>query len=161
MGKITAAFTLLLISSTVFASHPHQAVCLVAGAYQDKSPVSFVLQLSSERTYENGDPNKDTHNYTFQVRVCDDDNDSGQCSTYASVKPTTSLSQTVTLTGMKNQSKTFFKGVISGNSLKGEIVKLEEKDDQYVRTMVPFAAKMTCISQTWVELKPEDDSNGF
>lgn len=161
MNKVLAIFSFLFISSTVFASHPHQAICLVAGQFQDGTPVRFLLQLSSERTYQNGDPNKDVHNYDFQARICDDDNDSGQCSTYKAASVLTSLSQTVQLKGMKNSDKTLFEGVISNDSIKGKLVKLQEKDGTYVRTMAPFESKMNCIGQTWVELKAEDDSNSF
>ena len=161
MQKIIDTIALMLISSTVFASHPHQAVCLASGTYQDGSTASFLLQLSSERTYQNGDPNKDVHNYKFEARICDDDNDSGQCSTYKSTSVQTSLSQSVTLKGMKDSSKVLFEGVISADSIKGNLIKTESKDGQWVRSMVPFQSKLTCILQTWVELKAEDDRNSF
>ena len=161
MQKIIDTIALMLISSTVFASHPHQAVCLASGTYQDGSTASFLLQLSSERTYQNGDPNKDVHNYKFEARICDDDNDSGQCSTYKSTSVQTSLSQSVTLKGMKDSSKVLFEGVISADSIKGNLIKTESKDGQWVRSMLPFQSKLTCILQTWVELKAEDDGNSF
>ncbi len=161
MKKTFALFTLLFSTSTVFASHPHQAVCVAAGQYQDGSSVQFLLQLSSERTYENGDPNQDVHNYKFQARICDDDNDSGQCSTYQSTAVITSLSQKVKLVGMKDANKTLFEGAISDHSVKGQLMRTESKDGNWVKSMVPFEAKLTCISQTWVELKAEDDSNEF
>ena len=161
MNKVLAIFSFLLVSSTVFASHPHQAICLISSQFQDGTPVRFLLQLSSERTYQNGDPNQDVHNFDFQARICDDDNDAGQCSTYKASQILTDPSKPVTLIGMKNSSKTLFEGVISNNSMKGKLVKLVEKNGEYIRTMAPFKAKLNCIGQTWVELKAEDDSNSF
>jgi hypothetical protein len=161
MKKFLATFVLLLTSSTVFASHPHQATCIANGTYPDGSSASFLVQMSSERTYQNGDPNKDVHEYKFQARICDDDNDSGQCSTYESKSVTTSPTQTVTLKGMKNSSKTLFEGTILGDSMKGKLVQTISKNGQWVREMMPFETKLNCILQTWVELKAEDDSSSY
>lgn len=161
MKNLMTFIAALAVSSTVFASHPHQAVCVASGTYQDGSTASFLLQLSSERTYQNGDPNLDVHEYTFQARICDDDNDAGQCSTYKSASVITNPKRKFTLIGMKDANKTLFRGVVSGNSIKGKLVKTIEKDGKYVRILSPFESKLNCIAQTWVELKAEDDSNSF
>lgn len=161
MKQFSTILVLLSLSSTVFASHPHQAVCIVNGNYKDGGSASFLLQMSSERTYQKGDPNKDIYEYNFQARICDDDNDSGQCTTYKSQAPITSLSQRVTLVGLKNSQKVLFDGIIASDSIKGDLVKTESKDDKWVRTLKPFESKVSCILQTWVEFKAEDDSSMF
>jgi hypothetical protein len=146
----------LLTPLSVFASHPHQIICVVKGTTQAETAVQFLLQISSEREYVNGNPNEDVHDFQIQARVCDDDNDAGNCSTYAMAAPVHSLHEKVRLVGMKNPHKTLFEGVISEPAIQGELRDLDPQTSKPV--MMPFKGSLTCISQTWVELKAEDDS---
>ncbi|MBX9767649.1 MAG: hypothetical protein K2X47_10295 [Bdellovibrionales bacterium] len=161
MPKWLFALVTLLNSTSVLASHPHQAVCLAKGTYQDGTSVGFLVQVSSTRTYHSGNPNDDVYNYDFEARICDDDNKYGQCSTYRTGAPSNSPMEKVTLRGMKNSRKILFEGTISGMSMIGLLVKTEFIGGALLRKMVPFEAKLTCLPQTWVPLKPEDSSNVY
>ncbi len=144
------------------ASHPHQWMCFVSGEYLDGKKFQFLLQGHTEREYVSGDPNKDVHDYKYQVRVCDDDNDVSQCSTYATTKVSTDPTSEVILTSMKDTGAVFFKGMIDGKKMKGLVVKAEWQGDKLVKSLVAFESKLnTCMSSSWVQLTPESDSMSF
>jgi hypothetical protein len=144
----------MLCSIQAFASHPHDSICVVKGKTKSAESISLFLQIQSEREYVNGDPNQDIHDWTYQARICDDDNDSTSCSTFKNAKITHDISEEFTLVGMVNSSKVFFTGkTVDGNKLIGKMTVDNQKED--------FTGNMTCISQSWIELKAEADSNVY
>lgn len=158
MLKTITATLVMLGASSALASHPHQAVCVVSTTQPNGDLIQFVLQIESAREYVSGDPSKDVHDYRYQVRVCDDDNDSPSCSTYESAKITHAPTDEVTLVGMKNKGAVFFSGTFTGSVMEGKIVHRERTG----RTLVPFKAKLDqCIAQSWVKLVPESDSRAY
>jgi hypothetical protein len=155
----TLVVTLAIVmsfASTAFGSHPHQALCLVTGALPDGGTIEFLLQTESSREYVHGTPETDVHDFRYQVRVCDDDNDSSRCSTYQSRTVSHAPTDEVTLVGMKAKTAVFFRGHIGPDAMEGTIVYLGRQK----KTLVPFTAKLDrCIGQSWVKLVPEADSN--
>jgi hypothetical protein len=144
--------SLVICAPAAIASHPHESICLV-NAPPDGATDSFVLQAHVEREY-NAAPSKDTRDYKYQLRVCDDDNEpaddgSTQCTTYQSAAVTHSPKAVVTLVGMVDKKKVFFRGTIDVEA--GKILPAQVD----ATTMVPFRAKLDCIQQTWIPLKPE------
>src|SRR5215467_12504953 len=95
-------------ASTAFGSHPHQALCIVTAKQPDGEVIQFLLQTESSREYVSGDPDKDVHDFRYQVRVCDDDNDTSSCSSYQSKTISHGATDEVTLVGMKNKTAVFF-----------------------------------------------------
>ena len=147
---------------SALASHPHQAICLVTAADPDAdgNRMSFLLQIESAREYVKGTPEEDVHDYRYQVRICDDDNDSPRCSTYQSSALTHASADEVTLVGMKNKSAVFFRGRFTEAWMEGMVVRSGPRDGRATRTLVPFKARLdNCIAQSWVKLTPEANSN--
>ena len=145
-------------ASTAFGSHPHQALCVVTATQPDGELIQFLLQIESSREYVNGNPDKDVHDYRYQVRVCDDDNDSSHCSTYESKTVSHADADEVTLAGMKNKTAVFFRGHITADAMDGKIVHQGAQK----KTLVPFTAKLDkCIAQSWVKFAREADSNVY
>lgn len=143
-------------ASTAFASHPHQAVCVVSETQASGETIEFVLQTESAREYVNGNPDKDTRDYRYQVRVCDDDNEGANCSTYESKTLTHAPTDEVTLVGMKDKTAVFFRGHIGPDAMDGKIVQR----DGAKRKLVPFSAKLDkCIATSWIKLPRESNSN--
>lgn len=143
----------MLFSMQAFASHPHDTICVVNGKINSRD-LSFFLQFQSEREYVYGDPNKDIHDWTYQARICDDDNDSTSCSTFKNSTITHNINEEFTLVGMVNSTKVFFKGKIGeGDILNGKMTVAGQQVD--------FAGSMSCIAQSWIELKAEADSNVY
>lgn len=145
-------------ASTAFGSHPHQALCVVTATQPDGDVIQFLIQTESSREYVNGDPNKDVHDFRYQVRVCDDDNESSSCSTYESKTVSHAATDEVTLVGMKNKIAVFFRGHIGPDVMDGKVVHRGSQK----KTLVPFTAKLDkCVSQSWVKLAPEAASNAY
>src|ERR1041385_2491393 len=119
---VVSIAAVLSFASTAFASHPHQALCIVTATQPDGELIQFLLQIESSREYVNGNPDKDVHDYRYQVRVCDDDNDTSQCSTYESKMVSHADADEVTLVGMKNKAAVFFRGHITADGMDGKIV---------------------------------------
>src|SRR5258706_735447 len=146
---LVATFTIISMSfaSSAFASHPHQAVCVVFVTQPDGDVIQFLIQTESAREYVSGNPDKDVRDLRYQVRVCDDDNDSPRCSTYESSAITHAPADVVTLVGMKNKAAVFFRGHITPNDeMDGEIVHRGSQK----KTLVPFKVKLdACIGQSW------------
>ncbi len=151
MKKSIVLTLALLFSANSFASHPHEAICTVTGKTKSDPYISFFLQLHSEREYVDGDPNKDVHDYKYQARICDDDNDSGTCSTYESKDITHAMEEKFTLVNMVDANKILFEGTIKGNSIQGKFVKMNED----------FQGTMNCVGQTWIQLQKENDSYSY
>jgi hypothetical protein len=152
----TSLLALATFAPAARASHPHESICLV-NAPPDGATDSFVLQAHVGREYKQG-PSKDTRDYKYQLRVCDDDNEpaddgSTQCTTYESAAVTHSPNAEVTLVGMVDKKKVFFRGIIDVESGKmtGKILPAQVDATK----LVPFRAKLDCIQQTWIPLKPE------
>ena len=66
MKPVLALFVLLL-SSQVFASHPHDRVCVGSAKIKNADPTEFSFQYEITRDYENGDPNADSHTISMQA----------------------------------------------------------------------------------------------
>lgn len=169
MFKVTLPLVLSVFSSflsySAFASHPHQVVCVASAAFANEETIQFLVQAHSERLYDTGSPNTDTYLFKYQVRVCDDDNDAAMCSTYQGEETGKERGE-VTLVGMKNAEKVFFKGKFksenNGMVMDGSFVQSSYEQDNVVRKLVPLKVKLDkCINQSWVELKAEDDSQRF
>jgi len=155
---VLTASVVMSFASTAFASHPHQAVCVVSATLPEGRIIQFLLQTEVSREYVNGNPDKDVHDYRYQVRVCDDDNDEPHCSTYASRALSHAETDEVTLVGMKDKTAVFFRGHIRSDAMDGAIVHQGPKQ----KALVPFTAKLdNCIAQSWVKLAPEARSNVF
>lgn len=164
MKKIfSLSLSTLLFTQVSFASHPHQAICAVKAKYANQESVQFLLQVESAREYVDGNPNLDIHDYRYQVRVCDDDNDYSQCSTYESKNISHGPNDLVTLVGMKDPTAVFFEGKFSFEGvMEGNIVQMIYQNNTYVKVMVPFKVRLDqCLNQSWVELKPESDSTVY
>jgi hypothetical protein len=145
-------------ASIAFGSHLHQALCVVTATQPDGDVIQFLLQTESSREYVNDNPDKDVHDFRYQVRVCDDDNDSSRCSTYKSKTVSHAATDEITLVGMKDKTAVFFRGKISSDGMDGKIVHQGAQK----KTLVPFTAKLDqCVGQSWVKLVPEADSNAF
>ncbi len=159
---LTSIFSIFAAQKS-FASHPHQAICVVNGTYPDQNSIQFLLQTHSEREYVTGNPNTDVHDYKYQVRVCDDDNDSGSCSTYESKDVSHGPNDVVTLVGMKDKTKVFFEGKFTKEGkMEGKIIQDVYENNTSTKKLVPFSVKLTnCIGQTWVKLEAEADSNAY
>lgn len=151
----------LVITSQSFASHPHDVVCAVVAKTKSKETINLLLQMQSEREYVDGDPNKDIHDYTYQARICDDDNDlsASACSTFETLVPTHSITETFELVSMVNKKDVFFTGKINKNTLSGKIRTKDFVDGTPVVKYEAINGKINCINQTWVKLLAEADSN--
>jgi len=155
---VLTASVVMSFASTAFASHPHQALCVVSATLPDGAIIQFLLQTEVSREYVNGNPDKDVHDFRYQVRVCDDDNDTPHCSTYASKAISQADTDEVTLVGMKDKAAVFFRGHIRSEAMDGAIVH----QGAHKKTLVPFTAQLDkCIGQSWVKLAPEARSNVF
>lgn len=157
MPKIAfATLTLVMaLAPTAFASHPHQAICVVTAAKPDGGIVELLLQTESAREYVRGDPNTDVYDFRYQARICDDDNDTAHCSTYESKTLTHEATDEVTLVGMKRKSAVLFQGRITASSIDGKLVHRDG-------SKTTFSAKLDkCIAQSWVKLVPEANSNVY
>jgi hypothetical protein len=144
----------LIFSLQAFASHPHDSLCVVKGKTKSLESVALFLQIQSEREYASGNPNEDIHDFTYQARICNDDNDSTSCSTFKSLAPTHKPDATFSLVGMVDQKKVLFSGnIVNGKTLVGRLLTPGES-----KTYEDFSGDMNCIAQSWIELKAEDDS---
>jgi len=155
---VVTLVAVMALTSTAFASHPHQAICLVTATQPDGEVIQLLLQTESAREYVIGDPNKDVHDLRYQVRICDDDNDTSSCSTYQSKAVTHLETDEVTLVGMKDRRRVFFRGHITSDRIDGQLLHQGVAG----KTFVPFSAKLdSCIAQSWVKLVPEAKSNAY
>lgn len=152
MKKLITVFCLMLAGES-FASHPHDLICTLSTKTKTHESISMLFQIQSEREYVDGDPNKDIHDFTYQARICDDDNDlsASACSTFESLEPTHAANETFVLVSMKNKTDVFLTAKINNNILTGTI---RSKDS----AVEAITGKLTCISQTWVKLEAESDS---
>ena len=67
MKSLLLAAALVLSSTQALASHPHDRVCVGSAKLADGSTASLIFQWESERNYESGDPNKDSHDVGFEA----------------------------------------------------------------------------------------------
>lgn len=158
MKKLITTFFLIL-ASQAYASHPHDSICTVTVKTAAKENISFFLQLQSERQYVNGDPNKDVHDFTYQARICDDDNDASSCSTFETLAPTHKITEAFELVSMVKKKDVFFKGVLTNNLLKGNLTSKDYINGEVKVVTKPVSGIANCISQTWIKLEAEADSN--
>ena len=62
---------LFFMSTSAFASHPHDRVCVVnVPATAKTEAVQFIFQWEIERTYENGSSSLDPHLVTAEASFC-------------------------------------------------------------------------------------------
>ncbi|HEU4728547.1 MAG TPA: hypothetical protein VFT22_11670 [Kofleriaceae bacterium] len=153
---IVTIAAMVSFASTAFASHPHQALCVVTATLPGGDVIQFLIQTESAREYVSGDPDKDVRDFRYQVRVCDDDNNISSCSTYESRAVSHGATDEVILVGMKDKTSVFFRGHIAPDMMDGTIIHQGAKK----KTLVPFTAKLDeCIGQSWVKLAREANSN--
>ncbi|MDD4976588.1 MAG: hypothetical protein PHY93_19690, partial [Bacteriovorax sp.] len=141
-----------------------------SGKTQSNSQIDFLLLFEVAREYVHGDPNKDIHDYTYQARVCDDDIsiEDSACSTFYTLLPTHDLNEDFKLVSMVDKKTLFFKGKIkfskktgdiNTSKVIGKISVMEWKNGSDVKKYESFSGNINCISQSWVKLDPESNSN--
>jgi hypothetical protein len=150
---IAVAVLSLSFAAPAHASHPHQLICTATATFPHGDMIQLLIQIESAREYVSGDPNQDVHDFRYQARVCDDDNDTPSCSTYQSKAITHGAADEVTLVGMRDPAAVLFRGKLTADGrMTGKI--------SHDHALVPFTAKLAgCIGQSWVPLPPEAGRN--
>lgn len=135
----------LLSGSSVFASHPHDRVCVASMKSSNQSNLSFIFQYSMGRTYTSGDPQLDPRDVAAQASYSVGDYLDLPATKFLSVLktlgPKDSHIISMTLTAEKDAKNVFFSGSFD---LGKEVLNGTFTDANGTKTVAKV--KLNCIS---------------
>lgn len=157
MKKILVLVLLATLGQSVYASHPHERVCLVTvnNPAEPISSFSFLFQYSIGRTYTEGDSSKDPHDVAAQASYSVGDYLDNPATKYlselATIGPKDKRVIPLTLTAVGDAKNILFVGEfdLDKETLKGTFADANQ-------TKITSEVKMNCISRPGLNLEPTE-----